>query len=348
MVLMLLRAAAVPLASHPVHKGTGSTGQQRMGQAACDRDKSTSTSSWHWLNWCLKSPGEISALCLIHQPGFTMTPEHPRERAGMTHKVVVLVLSEKPVRTGIVPSAPLAGAGTPRPPGPPPGQAGLCVSPGTGTGHTQSWKSRFGCVLLLLGPQRLRDSQDPPARGPSPRKGRGGCRAARGDPPTPTRVSPAAMDGPRAGQDAMRNCTDQEFWDTLVSQCIPCSLACRQSLARKCDAVCGECWAAPAWEGQGWAKLGGRGRAWDGPQGRLRASSALQSFRPNAQGDVTAPQDGLGLETAQEQGLQLCSLLGSPGCTLTPVPTGEFPVPPSKGRDVDNDKPQPGTGPEAS
>uniref|UniRef100_A0A8C3NC86 Uncharacterized protein n=1 Tax=Geospiza parvula TaxID=87175 RepID=A0A8C3NC86_GEOPR len=46
------------------------------------------------------------------------------------------------------------------------------------------------------------------------------------------------MDGPRAGQDAMRNCTDQEYWDTLVSQCIPCSLACRQSLARKCDAVC--------------------------------------------------------------------------------------------------------------
>ncbi|NWY31343.1 TR13B factor, partial [Pheucticus melanocephalus] len=46
------------------------------------------------------------------------------------------------------------------------------------------------------------------------------------------------MDGPRAGQDAMRNCTDQEYWDTLVSQCIPCSLACGQSLARKCDAVC--------------------------------------------------------------------------------------------------------------
>uniref|UniRef100_A0A8D2MNL2 TNFR-Cys domain-containing protein n=1 Tax=Zonotrichia albicollis TaxID=44394 RepID=A0A8D2MNL2_ZONAL len=46
------------------------------------------------------------------------------------------------------------------------------------------------------------------------------------------------MDGPRAGQDAMRNCTDHEYWDTLVAQCIPCSLACRQSLARKCDAVC--------------------------------------------------------------------------------------------------------------
>ncbi|NXT08952.1 TR13B factor, partial [Prunella fulvescens] len=46
------------------------------------------------------------------------------------------------------------------------------------------------------------------------------------------------MDGPRVGQDAMKNCTDQEYWDTLVSQCIPCSLSCRQSLARKCDAVC--------------------------------------------------------------------------------------------------------------
>ncbi|NXP67458.1 TR13B factor, partial [Chloropsis cyanopogon] len=46
------------------------------------------------------------------------------------------------------------------------------------------------------------------------------------------------MDGTRVGQDAMKNCTDQEYWDTLVSQCIPCSLACRQSLARKCDAVC--------------------------------------------------------------------------------------------------------------
>ncbi|NWT59623.1 TR13B factor, partial [Erythrocercus mccallii] len=46
------------------------------------------------------------------------------------------------------------------------------------------------------------------------------------------------MDGTRVGQDAMKNCTDQEYWDTLVSQCIPCSLACGQSLARRCDAVC--------------------------------------------------------------------------------------------------------------
>ncbi|NXO83733.1 TR13B factor, partial [Sitta europaea] len=46
------------------------------------------------------------------------------------------------------------------------------------------------------------------------------------------------MDGTRVGQDAMNNCTDQEYWDTLVSQCIPCSLVCSQSPARRCDAVC--------------------------------------------------------------------------------------------------------------
>ncbi|NXY19713.1 TR13B factor, partial [Atrichornis clamosus] len=46
------------------------------------------------------------------------------------------------------------------------------------------------------------------------------------------------MDGTRAGQDAMNNCTSQEYWDTLVSQCIPCSLACSQAPARRCDAIC--------------------------------------------------------------------------------------------------------------
>ncbi|NWX30748.1 TR13B factor, partial [Notiomystis cincta] len=46
------------------------------------------------------------------------------------------------------------------------------------------------------------------------------------------------MDGTRVGQDAMNNCTDQEYWDTLVSQCIPCSLVCSQPPARRCDAVC--------------------------------------------------------------------------------------------------------------
>ncbi|KAJ7417960.1 tumor necrosis factor receptor superfamily member 13B [Pitangus sulphuratus] len=46
------------------------------------------------------------------------------------------------------------------------------------------------------------------------------------------------MDGTRVGRDAMNNCTDQEYWDTLVSQCIPCSLVCGQPTARRCDAVC--------------------------------------------------------------------------------------------------------------
>ncbi|NXS28136.1 TR13B factor, partial [Pomatostomus ruficeps] len=46
------------------------------------------------------------------------------------------------------------------------------------------------------------------------------------------------MDGTRVGQDAMNNCTDQEYWDTLVSQCIPCSLVCSRPPARRCDAVC--------------------------------------------------------------------------------------------------------------
>ncbi|NXC33685.1 TR13B factor, partial [Campylorhamphus procurvoides] len=46
------------------------------------------------------------------------------------------------------------------------------------------------------------------------------------------------MDGTHAGQDAMNNCTDQEYWDSLVSQCIPCSLVCARPTARRCDAVC--------------------------------------------------------------------------------------------------------------
>ncbi|XP_062359212.1 tumor necrosis factor receptor superfamily member 13B [Cinclus cinclus] len=46
------------------------------------------------------------------------------------------------------------------------------------------------------------------------------------------------MDGTGVGQDAMKNCTDQEYWDSLVFQCIPCSLACSQSQTRRCDAVC--------------------------------------------------------------------------------------------------------------
>lgn len=194
---------------------------------------------------------------------FHYDTEHPRERAGMTHKVVVLALSEKPARTGIVPSAflPLAGAGTPRPLGQslgaPLGQGGLSVCPlGLAQGTQTAWKADL--AAQAWDQRGLRDSQDLPARGPSPRKGRGGCRAAPWWPPrTYLCLCPAAMDGPGVGQDAMKNCTDQEYWDTLVSLCIPCSLACGQSLARKCDAVCGECWVpcvgesgmGPSWEG---------------------------------------------------------------------------------------------------
>ncbi|NWV22895.1 TR13B factor, partial [Origma solitaria] len=46
------------------------------------------------------------------------------------------------------------------------------------------------------------------------------------------------MDGTRVGHDAMNNCTDHEYWDTLLSQCIPCSLVCSQPPASRCDAVC--------------------------------------------------------------------------------------------------------------
>ncbi|KQL61439.1 tumor necrosis factor receptor superfamily member 13B [Amazona aestiva] len=46
------------------------------------------------------------------------------------------------------------------------------------------------------------------------------------------------MDGPRAGGDAMNNCTDQQYWDTLVCQCIPCSLVCGRPAVRRCAALC--------------------------------------------------------------------------------------------------------------
>ncbi|NXG66237.1 TR13B factor, partial [Hemiprocne comata] len=46
------------------------------------------------------------------------------------------------------------------------------------------------------------------------------------------------MDGTRVGWDAMNNCTDQQYWDTLVCQCIPCSLVCGRPAARRCAALC--------------------------------------------------------------------------------------------------------------
>ncbi|NXU82128.1 TR13B factor, partial [Oreotrochilus melanogaster] len=36
----------------------------------------------------------------------------------------------------------------------------------------------------------------------------------------------------------MNNCTDQQYWDTLVCQCIPCSMVCGQPLARRCAELC--------------------------------------------------------------------------------------------------------------
>ncbi|KFQ99887.1 Tumor necrosis factor receptor superfamily member 13B, partial [Nipponia nippon] len=37
---------------------------------------------------------------------------------------------------------------------------------------------------------------------------------------------------------AMNNCTDQQYWDTLVCQCIPCSLVCGRPTVRRCAALC--------------------------------------------------------------------------------------------------------------
>ncbi|PKU31772.1 tumor necrosis factor receptor superfamily member 13b [Limosa lapponica baueri] len=46
------------------------------------------------------------------------------------------------------------------------------------------------------------------------------------------------MDGTHVGWDAMNNCTDQQYWDTLVYQCIPCSLVCGWPTVRRCAALC--------------------------------------------------------------------------------------------------------------
>ncbi|XP_025938884.1 tumor necrosis factor receptor superfamily member 13B [Apteryx rowi] len=46
------------------------------------------------------------------------------------------------------------------------------------------------------------------------------------------------MARPRGGCDAMSNCTDQQYWDALVCQCIPCSLVCGRPAVRRCAALC--------------------------------------------------------------------------------------------------------------
>ncbi|KFP34453.1 Tumor necrosis factor receptor superfamily member 13B, partial [Colius striatus] len=37
---------------------------------------------------------------------------------------------------------------------------------------------------------------------------------------------------------AMNNCTDEQYWDSLVCQCIPCSLVCGRPTVQRCAALC--------------------------------------------------------------------------------------------------------------
>ncbi|NXY77868.1 TR13B factor, partial [Glareola pratincola] len=46
------------------------------------------------------------------------------------------------------------------------------------------------------------------------------------------------MDGTHLRWDAMNNCTDRQYWDSLVNQCIPCSVVCGRSAVRRCAALC--------------------------------------------------------------------------------------------------------------
>ncbi|NXX39215.1 TR13B factor, partial [Tricholaema leucomelas] len=46
------------------------------------------------------------------------------------------------------------------------------------------------------------------------------------------------MDGKHAGCGALSNCTAQQYWDSLVCQCIPCSVVCGQPAGRRCAALC--------------------------------------------------------------------------------------------------------------
>lgn len=148
------------------------------------------------------------------------------------------------------------------------------------------------------------------------------------------------------GQDAMKNCTDQEYWDTLVSQCIPCSLACRHSLARRCDAVCGECWAVPAWKSQGWGEAGKEDHTPGQALSQL-SFAELQTTAKTTGGCDSSPWMGWGWQQLRREtrtkSLQLCT--APSGVTALMSPVGA--TPPSKGRageppdlvDVDNDKP---------
>ncbi|XP_009875094.1 PREDICTED: tumor necrosis factor receptor superfamily member 13B [Apaloderma vittatum] len=46
------------------------------------------------------------------------------------------------------------------------------------------------------------------------------------------------VNGMHVRWDVMNNCTDQQYWDTLVGQCIPCSLVCGSSTVRRCAVLC--------------------------------------------------------------------------------------------------------------
>lgn len=62
----------------------------------------------------------------------------------------------------------------------------------------------------------------------------------------------------------MNNCTDQQYWDTLVCQCIPCSLVCGRPAVRRCAALCGECGPTATRAGMGLGM-----RPWGEARGRL-------------------------------------------------------------------------------
>ncbi|KGL96640.1 Tumor necrosis factor receptor superfamily member 13B, partial [Charadrius vociferus] len=59
---------------------------------------------------------------------------------------------------------------------------------------------------------------------------------------------------------AMNNCTDEQYWDTLVYQCIPCSAVCGWPTVRRCAALCGRAVAFPTLP----SCLQPSGMGWDG------------------------------------------------------------------------------------
>lgn len=65
--------------------------------------------------------------------------------------------------------------------------------------------------------------------------------SAQGAPTPHTFPSPlTAMDGTCLGKTTINNCTNQQYWDSLLCVCIPCSLMCGHSAVWRCMALCGE------------------------------------------------------------------------------------------------------------